>query len=120
MANEWLKGWRLNPLPLTMYPDTGVVLEDDEGTGVFVGFIWASNSKMAQIGFITRNPKVRKVPKNTRINFVKELVVEARRMGYEHIISWTDNDFLVNDMREIGFTETSDKCSEMIIYRLID
>lgn len=119
LANHWLEGWGLQPLPLTMYPDTGVVLCNEEQP-VFIGFIWVSNSKMMQIGFITRNPFVRKLPKNTRKNFLQELIVECRKMGAEHIITWTDNPILVQDFRDRGFTQTSDKCRELIIYQLKD
>ena len=117
MANEWLKSWGLNPLPLTMYPDTGVVFENDDSE-IFVGFIWTSNSCMAQIGFITRNPNVKNIPKGTRKEFVRELIITCRDMGYKHISTWTDNKFLIKDMKELGMTETSNKCSELIIYKL--
>lgn len=116
-ANQWLLGWGLNELPLTMYPDTGLVLHT-ETDDVFMGFIWKSNSKMAQIGFITRNPNVKKPPKGLRKEFINELFIVCKKMGFEHIITWTDNQFLVKDMKELGMVETSNECSELIIYKL--
>lgn len=119
LTNNWLLGWKQNPLPLTMYPNTGVVFTDENLTPIFIGYIWTTNSKMAQIGFITRNPFVKKIPKGTRKNLIKELIIEAKNMGYMHIFTTAENPFLIKDMKELGMTETSNKCSEFVIFKLI-
>ena len=115
-VNSWLEGWNLNQLPKGMYPDTGLVLyneEDDQP--IYAGFVWKSNSKMAQIGFITRNPEYKiKLPKDTRKEFLKALIDYCKEMGFEYLITWAENPLLVKDFKEIGLVETSNRCSELI------
>lgn len=117
MANEWLFGWNRQALPLNMYPDSGLVCLNEDKKPVYVGFIWKSNSGLAQLGFITRNPYVRKLPKNTRKDFLQKLKEQAHLMGFEFVITWTENKLLVEDFKELGFRETSNKCSELINYK---
>lgn len=118
LANQWLEGWGLNPLPLGMYPDTGLVLTDEDAQEVFIAFIWKSNSDMMQIGFVTRNPNYKKIPKDTRFLFMKEVVKTCYDMGAKHLATWTNNPFLKADFKKIGFTETANDVSEFIIYHL--
>lgn len=119
MANQWLEGWKYNPLPVEMYPDKGLVLLNSENDPVYVGFVWTSNSGLAQLGFITRNPfNKTKLPKNTRKEFLQSLKEYAQSLGYPYVITWTENKFLVDDFKELGFRETSNKCSELINYSL--
>lgn len=119
MANEWLLGWNFNPLPIELYPSTGLAMLTLDGEPIYVGFIWTSNSGMAQIGFITRNPfnKI-KLPTDTRKDFLNELKEYAHGLGYPYVITWTENKNLVGDFKDLGFRETSDKCSELINYKL--
>ena len=116
MVNSWLVCWKLNPLPKGMYPETGLILYNDEDDeSIYAGFVWKSNSKMAQIGFITRNPKYKvKLPKDTRKEFLKALIDYCKEMGFEYLITWAENPLLVKDFKEIGLVETSNRCSELI------
>lgn len=119
MANEWLSGWRKYPLPIGMYPKKGLVLLDSDNNPIYVGFVWSSDSDMAMLGFITRNPNSKKLPNDTRTRFCKSLDDYAQNdLGFKHIITWTDNKFLVNDFKELGFRETSNKVSELINYKI--
>lgn len=115
-VNSWLQGWKLNQLPKGMYPDTGLVLyneEDDQP--IYAGFVWKSNSKMAQIGFITRNPFYKvKLPKDTRKEFLKALIDYCKELGFEYLITWAENPLLVKDFKEIGLAESSNHCTELI------
>lgn len=116
-ANYWLKGWKLNALPLALYPDTGLVLYNGEDNEDFyMGFLWQSNSKMAQLGFITRNPyyKVR-LNKQTRKMLIDALISYARELGYEYVITWAEHEGIVNDFKELGFSESSNRVSELIV-----
>lgn len=115
-VNSWLQGWKLNPLPKGMYPNTGLVLYNEEDDyPIYAGFVWKSNSKMAQIGFITRNPFYKvKLPKDTRKEFLKALIDYCKELGFEYLITWAENSLLVNDFKEIGLVESSNQCSELI------
>lgn len=120
LANKWLEGWKnRQPLPLTMYPNTGLVLLDENGIEVFIAFVWVSNSKLMQIGFITRNPNIKKLPKDTRLNFLHDVRRYCFELGGEHLITWTNNKFLIEDFKTLGFYETSNTVSELIIYKMI-
>lgn len=118
MANDWLSGWSYNPLPIQMYPDSGLVMLNEASEPIYIGFVWKSNSSLAQLGFITRNPNVKKIPKETRKAFLQQLKDYAHNLGFEFVITWTDNKFLVNDFVELGFRETSNKVSELINYKI--
>lgn len=115
-VSKWLEGWGKTPIAEGMYPDTGLVLYDEESNNdIYMGFVWLSNSRMAQIGFITRNPFFKtKLPKDTRINFLKDLIVYAKDLGKEYVITWAKDKFLVEDFKKIGLTESSNTCSELI------
>lgn len=115
-VGTWLVGWGMTPIEHGMYPETGLVLYDAEsGNDVYMGFVWLSNSRMAQIGFITRNPFFKeRLPKDTRFNFLNDLIHYAKDLGAEYVITWAANKFLVDDFKKIGLTETSDRCSELI------
>ena len=119
MANEWLIGWKFNPLPIELYPTTGLAMLSEDGVPIYLGFVWTSNSGMAQIGFVTRNPfNKTKLPEDTRRQFLYELKEYAHSLGYPYVITWTENKNLVTDFIDLGFRETSDKCSELINYKL--
>lgn len=115
-VNSWLQGWKLNQLPKGMYPNTGLILYNEkDDQSIYAGFVWKSNSKMAQIGFITRNPFYKvKLPKDTRKEFLKALIDYCKEMGFEYLITWAENPLLVKDFKEIGLVESSNQCSELI------
>ena len=119
MANEWLGGWNYNPMPIELYPTTGLVMFAEDGNPVYVGFVWTSNSGMAQLGFITRNPFYKnKLPKDTRKDFLLRLKEYAHSLGYPYVITWTENKNLISDFIDLGLRETSNSVSELINYKL--
>lgn len=116
-TNQWLVGWNMQALDESIFPTTGLVLYD-ENEDIYTGYVWMSNSKLAHIGFITRNPFYRNkktINEQTRISFIDALISYARELGYTHAITWAENKFLVNDFKKLGFTETSQQCSELIV-----
>ena len=116
IVNNWLYEWGLNRLDENMYPNDGLIMEDDNKNSIYAGFIWIPNSSnMAMIGFITRNPNYKKkLPKGLRTKFVSKLIARCKELGKSIVITWTDNPFLVADFKEIGLIETSNNCSELI------
>lgn len=119
MANEWLGGWKYNPMPIELYPSTGLVMFAEDGNPIYVGFVWTSNSGMAQLGFITRNPFYKnKLPKDTRKDFLLRLKKYAHSLGYPYVITWTENKNLISDFIDLGLRETSNSVSELINYKL--
>lgn len=116
MARVWLEGWKLVPIEKGMYPDKGLVLFNKEDKQpIYIGFIWTSNSEMFMIGFVTRNPFYKvKLPKGVRKEFLLELIRYGEQLGYNYVATWAENQNLVNDFKEIGLRETSNKCSELI------
>lgn len=115
-VQQWLEGWGMHPIEAGMYPSTGLLLyEKKKLTPIYMGFVWTSNSRMAQVGFITRNPFFKeKLPRGVRKDFVLGLIQYTKDLGYEYVITWTDNSFLVGDFKALGMTETSNRCSELI------
>lgn len=115
MIAEWLIKWQLTPIERDMYSDTGYIIEDDDGTPLYSGFIWKSNSAMAMIGFITRNPFVKIQNKQTLKIFIRELLLLCTSFGYNKVMTWAQSPFLVNEFKSFGMQETSNRCSELII-----
>ena len=117
-VNQWLIGWRMNKLPEEMYPDTGLIMLDDEtGEEIYAGFVWCpSTSKLAQVGFITRNPFYRKRNKieQTSLSFIRHLLLYTKQLGYDYVATWAENTHLVKDFKDLGFTEASNRVSELI------
>ena len=120
LANQWLDQWKgRQALPITMYPETGLVLLDENDNEVFMAFVWVSNSKLMQIGFVTRNPNIKKLPKETRYNFLHDVRRYCYELGAKHLITWTNNPLLIEDFKKLGFYETSNTVSELVIYNLV-
>lgn len=117
-ANDWLENQGLYRIPEEMYPDTGIIMQDeDTGEGIYVGFVWKTNSKLAQVGFIARNKKYNKVNKNEQSlkTFIHQLLLYAKNdLGYDYIATWTQDSNLINCFKEFGFTEASNRTSELI------
>lgn len=115
MIAEWLIKWKLTPIERRMYSTDGYIIEDDDGNPLYSGFIWRSNSAMAMIGFVTRNPFVKIKNKQTLKTFINELLLLCIEFGYEYVITWAESPFLVNEFKSFGMKETSNKCSELIL-----
>lgn len=101
-----------------MYPDTGIIMQDENtGEGIYVGFVWKTNSKLAQVGFIARNTQYKKTNKREQSLkiFIHQLLLYAKNdLGYNYIATWSQDINLVNCFKEFGFTEASNRTSELI------
>ena len=113
MIAEWMVKWKMSPIERGMYSDKGYIIEDKDGTPLYSGFIWTSNSKMGMIGFIARNPFVKIRNKQTLNIFIRELLLLCKSFGFEYFASWAQSPFLVNEFKSFGMTETSNRCSEL-------
>lgn len=117
-ANDWLEYQGLHRIPEDMYPDTGIIMQDENtGEGIYIGFVWKTNSKLAQLGFISRNTQYKKTNKaeQTLDIFIHQLLLYGKELGYEYLITWSENKSLVNSFKSFGFQEASNKVSELII-----
>ena len=116
-VNAWLEGWKKLSLDKGMYPKKGLILYNTEDNQpIYAGFLWTSDEcKLAQIGFITRNPYYKiKLPKGLRKDFIAEIGRYAAELGYTHIMTRAENPLLVNDFKALGYAVTSDRCTELI------
>lgn len=112
---KWLEKWNQKIMPRNYYPETGLILYDDENNEpIYCGYVWVTNSKTYPIGCITRNPfyKMKNRNKQTLKTFIDALISYSNDLGAEYVMSWAENEFLKKDFRELGFAETSTKCSE--------
>lgn len=117
-ANDWLEYQKLNRIPEEMYPATGIIMQDENtGEGIYIGFVWMTNSKLAQVGFIARNKQYIKTNKNEQglKTFIHQLLLYAKNdLGYDYIATWTQDSNLINCFKGFGFTEASNRTSELI------
>lgn len=117
-ANDWLENQGLHRIPEPMYPDTGIIMQDENtGEGIYIGFVWKTNSKLCQVGFIARNKEYKKSnpSEQTLKIFVHQLLLYANDLGFDFIATWSEDKNLVSCFKEIGFTEASSRTSELII-----
>lgn len=117
-VNNWLHHQGLHRIPEPMYPDTGIIMQDENtGEGIYMGFVWKTNSKLCQVGFIARNKLYKKTnpSEQTLKIFVHQLLLYANSLGFDFIATWSEDSNLVNCFKEIGFTEVSNRTSELII-----
>lgn len=114
---KWLKFWKPNDIFIRdMYPSTGLVIYDSyTNTDLYAGFLWLSNSKLAQIGFIVRNPYTKIKNKQTLELLINGLFLYAKELGYEYIMTWAESEHLKNVFESLEMIKTSDKVSEYII-----
>lgn len=117
-ANDWLEYQGLHRIDEEMYPDTGIIMQDENsGEGIYIGFVWKTNSKLAQVGFIARNTQYKKTNKSEQSLkiFIHQLLLYARNdLGYKYIATWSQDKNLVDCFKEFGFTEASNRTSELI------
>ena len=114
---KWLKFWKPNDIFIRdMYPSTGLVIYDSyTNTDLYAGFLWLSNSKLAQIGFIVRNPYTKIKNKQTLELLINGLFLYAKELGYDYVISEAESEHLKNVFESIGMIKTSSGVSEYII-----
>lgn len=114
---KWLKFWKPNDIFIRdMYPSTGLVIYDSyTNTDLYVGFVWLSNSKLAQIGFIVRNPFTKIKNKQTLKLLINGLFLYAKELGYDYVISEAESEHLKNVFESLGMINTSNGVSEYII-----
>ena len=114
---KWLKFWKPNDIFIRdMYPSTGLVIYDSyTNTDLYVGFVWLSNSKLAQIGFIVRNPYTKIKNKQTLELLINGLFLYAKELGYDYVISEAESEHLKNVFESLGMIKTSSGVSEYII-----
>ena len=114
---KWLKFWKPNDIFIRdMYPSTGLVIYDSyTNTDLYAGFLWLSNSKLAQIGFIVRNPFTKIKNKQTLKLLINGLFLYAKELGYDYVISEAESEHLKNVFESLGMIKTSSGVSEYII-----
>ena len=114
---KWLKFWKPNDIFIRdMYPSTGLVIYDSyTNTDLYVGFVWLTNSKLAQIGFIVRNPYTKIKNKQTLKLLINGLFLYAKELGYDYVISEAESEHLKNVFESLGMINTSNGVSEYII-----
>ena len=114
---KWLKFWKPNDIFIRdMYPSTGLVIYDSyTNTDLYVGFLWLSNSKLAQIGFIVRNPYTKIKNKQTLKLLINGLFLYAKELGQDYVISEAESEHLKNVFESLGMINTSNGVSEYII-----
>ena len=114
---KWLKFWKPNDIFIRdMYPSTGLVIYDSyTNTDLYAGFLWLSNSKLAQIGFIVRNPYTKIKNKQTLELLINGLFLYAKELGYDYVISEAESEHLKNVFESLGMINTSNGVSEYII-----
>ena len=114
---KWLKFWKPNDIFIRdMYPSTGLVIYDSyTNTDLYVGFLWLTNSKLAQIGFIVRNPYTKIKNKQTLELLINGLFLYAKELGYEYIMTWAESSSIKKACESLEMIKTSDKVSEYII-----
>lgn len=112
---DWLEGWKMKRQDKEIYPSTGLIMYDkDTNVNIYAGFVWLTNSKLCQIGFITRNPFVKKIPKNTLKAFVHSLADYAKDCGAKRAMTWAEHPNLVKAFTELGFITTTNKTFELV------
>lgn len=114
---KWLKFWKPNDVFIRdMYPSTGLVIYDSyTNTDLYAGFVWLTNSKLAQIGFIVRNPYTKIKNKQTLELLINGLFLYAKELGYDYVISEAESEHLKNVFESLGMINTSNGVSEYII-----
>ena len=114
---KWLKFWKPNDIFIRdMYPSTGLVIYDSyTNTDLYAGFLWLSNSKLAQIGFIVRNPYTKIKNKQTLELLINGLFLYAKELGYDYVISEAESEHLKNVFESLAMINTSNGVSEYII-----
>ena len=112
LSQKWIEDWGKIPIKKGMYGNIAMAIENDNGEIIYVGFIWESQTEMAMIGFITRNPNVRSKIKNLRRILIESMIAHIKKLGYQYISSWCADSGLKKDFLEIGCVETSNTVSE--------
>jgi|TARA_R110002124_G_C8713194_1_gene495078 hypothetical protein len=115
---KWWKDWRWEPPAIDFLPDNGkggfIVYDGD--TPVCAGFNYLTNSKVGWCDFVISNFKYKDREKRkeaiTLLISTIDKVLELSECKY--VFTSVKNKQLINTYKELGYTEGSSNCSEMI------
>lgn len=117
LLSEWNKFFRFPTPPREALPENGlggiVLMKND--VSVCMGFIYATNSSIAWMEWISSNPEYREPDRKEMIEaLIRELCREAKNAGFATVFSTVKNENLVKRFEAAGFIVGSSCTKEMI------
>lgn len=77
--NGWLVERGINPVPLSILPETGFLV-----VNVACGFLYSTDSKLCLLDFYISNPKIPREKRKEALDEITEaLLKEAKKKGFE-------------------------------------
>jgi len=102
LMRKWWTGYGKKTPAKGMLSDTGLVVEYDRP--VLMAWLYISNSKLAQIGFIVGDPEVYAGTKIAAISYMCQAAKDLlRRKGIEYVHCYSDQAGLTRALNASGF-----------------
>ena len=114
---KWWKDWRWQPPLKDMLPQDGLcgVMVSKGDVDICAGFIFLTNSKVANAEYIISNFDYKEKDRKDAIEFlIESLSVIARDRNYKYIFTSLKNRALIDRYENCGYKKGSTDCTEMI------
>jgi hypothetical protein len=102
MLVEWWKQHNWSPVPLSMLPRTGFIVND-----IVAGFIYSTDSNLCLIEWIISDPKSEKIKRKESLSVLLDtLCMAAKELGFNACFTYTKNKGLIETLQKNNFNET--------------
>lgn len=111
------KDWKGNAPPKEFLPQngTGGIMISNDDVDICAGFLYTTNSKIAWLEFIVSNPNYRnKDRKEAIVMLIDVLCNIANELGFKAVFTSVKNPFLINHLKNVGFSLEATKSYEMV------
>lgn len=111
---SWWKAAGMEPFPRDMLPRHSYVVSTDKP--VIAGFLYKEETaKFGLLGWIISNPESSRTERRECLNTVLDLLYQkAKEEGLRAIFTFMKHDFLVEKLKQDGFTELSNDSIQLI------
>jgi hypothetical protein len=114
---KWWSDWRWTAPPKDMLPQDGLcgVMVSKGGVDICAGFLFLTNSKVANAEYIVSNFEYKENDRHEAIEFlIESLTVIAKERDCKYIFTSLKNSSLIDRYKKCGYIKGSIGCTEMI------
>lgn len=103
MINAWYEDIKQSPMPLDLYPPTGLIVEINNRP-ICAGFIWKTDSKIAVFSMPISTMHAEKSHRNVALNeLIESVKLQSKLMGFSTIFAPVNNKAFLNRLEKAGF-----------------
>lgn len=117
LINEWCKDWGFPSVAIKdLLPNYGVIIEDEENKGIWLGFVYLTDSFFAHPEWIISNKfyKNKSVRKLAFSRLFEELASYAKKNTKRVFLMSVKDQFLIKSLEAYGFNKADINMTNLI------